>query len=66
MIQLVTMIKRRVKLKKEKKVMTSFLVEADIKERFARVAKANDSTPSQLLRIYIKDYLSKNAQGKLI
>ena len=44
----------------------TFLAEAQLKERFAKVAKANDRVPSQLLREFMKQYLKENAQGSLI
>ena len=36
-----------------------------LKERFITVAKANETDSSKLMRLWIKDYLSKNAQTKI-
>ena len=41
-------------------------IDKDLKDRFIKVADANDDTASQLLRKYIKSYLSEHSQGKLL
>ena len=41
-------------------------LDSTIKDRFLKVAKSNDDTAAQLVRKWIKKYLSENAQGKLI
>ena len=53
-------------MKEDKKEKTVFniKVEQDLKDRFLAVAKANDENGSQLIRKFIKDYLTKNSQTK--
>jgi len=45
-----------------KKVNFNMLIDEDLKKRFIKIAKQNDETASQLMRKYIKDYVSKNSQ----
>jgi len=40
-------------------------IDKDMWERFKRVAKHNDSTASQLVRLFVKDYMSKNSRLEL-
>jgi len=44
------------------KINFNIKMEKDIKDRFLKVAKANDTTAAQLIRHFIKDYISKNSQ----
>ncbi len=47
-------------MKKEK--IVTLRVDADLWDRFKRVAKMNDSDASKEMRKFIKRYLAKNAQ----
>ncbi len=46
------------------KIMSRFNVnmEKELLDRFKKVAKANDTDASKLFRIWVKEYLKKNAQ----
>lgn len=48
--------------KNDELVIVTFKVKKSIKERFVKVAKANDITPSQLLRDRMVRYNAENAQ----
>ena len=52
--------------KEKKEATASFKLDAAKKERFAKVCKANDVLPSQVLRKAVDDYLRENAQGSLL
>ncbi len=38
-------------------------IDKDLKDRFIKVAKANDETAAQLVRKFVKEYLATHAQG---
>lgn len=40
-------------------------IERDLKQRFLKIAKNNDTDGSKLIRKWIRDYLRKNAQQKI-
>ncbi len=48
----------------DKKVNFNITIDKNLKDRFVKVAKANETTGSQMIRLWIKKYLSENAQGK--
>jgi predicted transcriptional regulator len=39
---------------------------ADLKKAFEEACKANDQTASQELRAFIREYVKKHAQGRLL
>jgi len=59
-----TMIKRKTQ-KDQDFVRLNINLPRDLKERFITVAKANETDSSKLMRMWIKDYLSKNSQTKM-
>lgn len=59
-----TMTKRKTQ-KDQDFVRLNINMPKDLKERFIAVAKANETDSSKLVRVWIKDYLSKNAQTKM-
>ncbi len=58
------MIKRKTQ-KDQDFVRLNINLPRDLKERFITVAKANETDSSKLMRMWIKDYLSKNSQTKM-
>lgn len=40
-------------------------IDEDLKKAFINACHANDSTASQEIRKFIREYLNKNAQGQL-
>lgn len=46
----------------EKKTTITLAIDLDLRERFKKVTKLNDSTSSQEIRKFIKEYVSKNSQ----
>jgi len=50
---------------KSNMVIFNIKVEDELKERFLRVAKENDTDGSKEVRKFMKEYLSKNSQLSL-
>jgi len=50
---------------KMKKARLNVHIEKDLKDRFLKVAKANDSDASKLIRAFIREYLRKNSQTQI-
>jgi hypothetical protein len=50
-----------------KKNTTTFTIRVDksIKDRFLKISKLNEENGSQLLRKFMKEYLTKNSQSTL-
>jgi antitoxin component of RelBE/YafQ-DinJ toxin-antitoxin module len=46
-------------------VIQSFRVDRDLRKIFQQVCQDNDMTASQVLRQFMRDYVSKNSQGKM-
>jgi len=44
-----------------KKITITVEVDLDLRERFKKICKINDSTSSQEIRKYMKTYVSKNS-----
>lgn len=47
---------------KKEQVRANLMVDKELWERFKAIAKSNDETATQLLRKYVKKYVSDNAQ----
>jgi hypothetical protein len=60
--------KKENKMKKKEKRFDGYMglnIEQDIKKRFIAVCEENDTSASQELRKFIKDYLMKHSQKKM-
>jgi len=57
--------KKRITQKDKDYVRLNINLPRDLKERFITVAKANETDSSKLMRLWIKDYLSKNSQQEM-
>ena len=60
-----TIMKKRITQKDKDYVRLNINLPRDLKERFITVAKANETDSSKLMRLWIKDYLSKNSQQEM-
>jgi len=49
----------------QNKARLNIHIEKDLKDRFLKVAKANDTDASKLIRAFIREYLRKNSQMKI-
>lgn len=44
----------------------NFRVEKELRDAFLKACNSNDETGAQVLRKFMREYVEKNAQGKLI
>jgi len=49
-------------LEQEEQVRANFMINKELWGKFKAIAKTNDSTATQLLRKYVKSYVSSNSQ----
>nr|CRY96486.1 hypothetical protein [uncultured prokaryote] len=50
----------------QENITATYRLPADLKRAFDDVCKSNDQTASQVIRAMMREYVKRNAQGKLL
>ena len=49
----------------EKSVGFTLMIEPELRKQFVALAKSQDLSAAQVVRAFMRDYISRNAQGSL-